>query len=186
MPEGADATGPPARRTLELTYARGVEATGVDAIAEHARVTKRTLYRQFGSKEGPGRAALAALDEPALATLTAATDRRIAKGDRPVDALFATLRGSSPATPTAAARSSTRASRSPTAGTRCTRPRARTPTGAARSSPGCARRRASRTRGGRRRRAPRRGRLRAERRAPRSRRRRAGRSRGAALLDAER
>ena len=76
---------------LELTYAGGVEATGVDAIAARAQVTKRTLYRHFGSKDALVGAALAALDEPALATLTAAVDRRIAKGTRPVDALFATL-----------------------------------------------------------------------------------------------
>ena len=77
--------------TLELTYAGGVEATGVDAIAARASVTKRTLYRRFGSKDALVGAALAALDEAALAALTAAVDRRIAKGARPVDALFATL-----------------------------------------------------------------------------------------------
>ena len=77
--------------TLELTYAGGVEATGVDAIAGRAAVTKRTLYRQFGSKDALVGAALATLDEPALATLAAAVDRRIAKDARPVDALFATL-----------------------------------------------------------------------------------------------
>jgi AcrR family transcriptional regulator len=54
-------------------------------------VTKRTLYRHFGSKDALVGAALAALDQPALATLAAATDRRVAKGAKPVDALFATL-----------------------------------------------------------------------------------------------
>jgi AcrR family transcriptional regulator len=75
----------------ELTYAGGVEATGVDAIAARAGVTKRTLYRQFGSKDALVGAALAALDEPALAVLRAAVERRIARGSRPVDALFAAL-----------------------------------------------------------------------------------------------
>lgn len=35
----------------ELFYAHGIHAVGVDAIAAHAGVTKRTLYDRFGSKE---------------------------------------------------------------------------------------------------------------------------------------
>ncbi|WP_432105872.1 TetR/AcrR family transcriptional regulator [Streptomyces sp. bgisy091] len=35
----------------ELFYARGITAVGVDLIAEHSGVTKRTLYNQFGSKD---------------------------------------------------------------------------------------------------------------------------------------
>jgi AcrR family transcriptional regulator len=35
----------------ELFYARGIHAVGVDAIAERAGVTKKTLYDRFGSKE---------------------------------------------------------------------------------------------------------------------------------------
>lgn len=34
-----------------LFYTRGIHATGVDALAEHAGVTKRTLYQHFGSKD---------------------------------------------------------------------------------------------------------------------------------------
>src|SRR5207249_4280258 len=34
--------------TSELTYARGITGTGVDAIAAQAGVTKRTLYQHFG------------------------------------------------------------------------------------------------------------------------------------------
>lgn len=34
-----------------LFYARGIHAVGVDVIAEHAGVTKKTLYDRFGSKE---------------------------------------------------------------------------------------------------------------------------------------
>ncbi len=75
----------------ELTYARGVTATGVDAIAAHAGTTKRTLYQRFGSKDALVGEALAALDPLALGVLRAAVERRIAKGARPVDALFATL-----------------------------------------------------------------------------------------------
>ncbi|WP_443061115.1 TetR/AcrR family transcriptional regulator [Streptomyces sp. NBC_00464] len=35
----------------ELFYSRGITAVGVDLIAEHSGVTKRTLYNQFGSKD---------------------------------------------------------------------------------------------------------------------------------------
>ncbi len=35
----------------ELFYNRGITAVGVDLIAEHSGVTKRTLYNQFGSKD---------------------------------------------------------------------------------------------------------------------------------------
>jgi AcrR family transcriptional regulator len=35
----------------ELFYAHGIHAVGVDAIAERAGVTKKTLYDRFGSKE---------------------------------------------------------------------------------------------------------------------------------------
>ena len=44
-----------ARRVLEaaerLFYERGIHAVGVDLIAAEARVTKKTLYDRFGSKE---------------------------------------------------------------------------------------------------------------------------------------
>ncbi|MBO1901889.1 TetR/AcrR family transcriptional regulator [Leucobacter weissii] len=46
---------PKARQILaaanELFYSRGIHAVGVDAIAERAGVTKKTLYDRFGSKE---------------------------------------------------------------------------------------------------------------------------------------
>lgn len=35
----------------QLFYNRGITAVGVDLIAEHSGVTKRTLYNQFGSKD---------------------------------------------------------------------------------------------------------------------------------------
>lgn len=35
----------------ELFYQRGITAVGVDLIAEHSGVTKRTLYNRFGSKD---------------------------------------------------------------------------------------------------------------------------------------
>ncbi|MXP21332.1 TetR family transcriptional regulator [Gordonia sp. HNM0687] len=46
---------PKAREILaaasELFYEQGIHAVGVEAIAAHAGVTKRTLYDRFGSKE---------------------------------------------------------------------------------------------------------------------------------------
>lgn len=46
---------PKARAVLtaasELFYAEGIHAVGVEAIAERAGVTKKTLYDRFGSKE---------------------------------------------------------------------------------------------------------------------------------------
>ncbi|WP_228387021.1 TetR/AcrR family transcriptional regulator [Ornithinicoccus halotolerans] len=53
---GPAALTPAALRILEvasdLFYHRGINATGVDTIAEESGVTKRTLYNQFGSKDG--------------------------------------------------------------------------------------------------------------------------------------
>lgn len=46
---------PTAERILrvasELFYAQGIRAVGVDAIAEAAQTTKKTLYDRFGSKD---------------------------------------------------------------------------------------------------------------------------------------
>lgn len=54
MPELAPLT-PGARRVLDaasrLFYERSIHSVGVDAIAEAAGVTKKTLYDRFGSKE---------------------------------------------------------------------------------------------------------------------------------------
>jgi AcrR family transcriptional regulator len=36
----------------QLFYERGVQAVGVDQIAQHAGASKLTIYRNFGSKEG--------------------------------------------------------------------------------------------------------------------------------------
>ncbi|MFA9429204.1 TetR/AcrR family transcriptional regulator [Egicoccus sp. AB-alg2] len=36
----------------ELFFARGIVNTGVDAILDHARVARKTLYHQFGGKDG--------------------------------------------------------------------------------------------------------------------------------------
>lgn len=47
----------------ELFYHRGITAVGVDLIAEHSGVTKRTLYNQFGSKDNLVAAYLAERDQ---------------------------------------------------------------------------------------------------------------------------
>ncbi|AWL40707.1 TetR family transcriptional regulator [Streptomyces sp. SM18] len=47
----------------ELFYNRGITAVGVDLIAEHSGVTKRTLYNQFGSKDHLVAACLTERDE---------------------------------------------------------------------------------------------------------------------------
>lgn len=47
----------------ELFYNRGITAVGVDLIAEHSGVTKRTLYNQFGSKDRLVAAYLAERDQ---------------------------------------------------------------------------------------------------------------------------
>jgi AcrR family transcriptional regulator len=75
----------------QLTYMCGIDATGVDAIAKEARVTKRTLYQHFRSKDELVAAALAARDEPTIAGLRAAVDRRISRGAGPIAALFSVL-----------------------------------------------------------------------------------------------
>jgi AcrR family transcriptional regulator len=81
---------PKARAVLdsasELFYEHGIHAVGVDAIAEHAGVTKKTLYDRFGSKERLVVAYLAERDERWRAFLTERLDQA-APGER-VEALF--------------------------------------------------------------------------------------------------
>lgn len=77
--------------TAELIYAHGIEATGVDAIARAAGVTKRTLYQHFWSKDELVAGAVAMLDEPSMMRLRAAVRRRVDRGERPVTALFDVL-----------------------------------------------------------------------------------------------
>lgn len=79
------------RATAELVYANGIDATGVDALAAAAGVTKRTLYQHFRSKGELVGAALASADGAVMASLRSAVQRRMAKGERPVEALFAHL-----------------------------------------------------------------------------------------------
>src|SRR5437879_12765303 len=75
--------------TSELTYARGITGTGVDAIAARAGVTKRTLYQHFGSKDRLVAAALSDRSRRALLSLEANARRRSEEtGDPAIVALF--------------------------------------------------------------------------------------------------
>ena len=69
---------PAARRIVaaaeELFYHRGITAVGVDLIAEHSGVTKRTLYNQFGSKDQVVAAYLAGRDRRWRALVRATVD----------------------------------------------------------------------------------------------------------------
>ncbi|CCD83886.1 putative transcriptional regulator, TetR family [Bradyrhizobium sp. ORS 285] len=51
----------------KLFYADGIRAVGVDAVAEKAGITKKTLYYHFRSKDDLVAAYLAARDQPNLA-----------------------------------------------------------------------------------------------------------------------
>lgn len=78
--------------TAELIYAGGIEATGVDAIAAGAGVTKRTLYQHFPSKAELVAAALAARDALLTSGLRDAVHRRATKsGAPPILVLFDVL-----------------------------------------------------------------------------------------------
>lgn len=68
----------------ELTYARGITATGVDAIAAQAGVTKRTLYQHFGSKDALVAEALSSRSERSLPALEANARRRSEQTGEPV------------------------------------------------------------------------------------------------------
>lgn len=69
----------------ELFYNRGITAVGVDLVAEHAGVSKRTLYNQFGSKEHLVAAYLAGRDERWRALVEAA----VGACDDPAEAVTA-------------------------------------------------------------------------------------------------
>jgi AcrR family transcriptional regulator len=76
-----------ARRSIlaaadRLFYENGVVSVGVDAVAEAARVTKRTLYYHFPSKDDLVAAYLEARDEATLSALRSTPGRG---GSRPGD-----------------------------------------------------------------------------------------------------
>lgn len=59
----------------DLFYRNGIAATGVDTIVEHAGVSKRTLYNNFGGKDELVAAYLRDRDKRWLVSLREVTDR---------------------------------------------------------------------------------------------------------------
>ncbi|MGA5051611.1 TetR/AcrR family transcriptional regulator [Streptomyces cellulosae] len=86
---------PAARRIVdaaeELFYEHGITAVGVDLIAEHSGVTKRTLYNRFGSKENVVAAYLAERDRRWRSAVRAAVDAS-GSAEEAVTAPFEALR----------------------------------------------------------------------------------------------
>lgn len=74
----------------ELFYVQGIRNTGVDAILEHARVARKTLYHQFGGKDGLIVAYLEARDARWTAHWLAAIGERTDAKERLL-AIFAAL-----------------------------------------------------------------------------------------------
>jgi len=69
------AAGKVLRSASELFYRYGIAATGVDTIVEHAGVSKRTLYNNFGGKDQLVAAYLRDRDERWRASLEKIIDR---------------------------------------------------------------------------------------------------------------
>nr|WP_308416595.1 TetR/AcrR family transcriptional regulator [Streptomyces sp. AJS327] len=82
----------------ELFYGRGITAVGVDLIAEHSGVTKRTLYNQFGSKDHLVEVYLAERDRRWRSAVLAAVDTTGTPAEA-VTAPFEALRSWSAANP---------------------------------------------------------------------------------------
>ncbi|MDT6983224.1 TetR/AcrR family transcriptional regulator [Streptomyces lusitanus] len=97
MDTGSDAPPltPAGRRIVdaaeELFYERGITAVGVDLIAEHSGVTKRTLYNRFGSKDNLVAAYLAERDRRWRSAVRAAVDAS-GSAEEAVTAPFEALR----------------------------------------------------------------------------------------------
>lgn len=79
-------------RAADRLFTRdGFGLTGVDALAREAGVTKRTLYKQFGSKDGLFRAWLEQRDRATRAALLEQIEARVGEPDKQLLALFAAL-----------------------------------------------------------------------------------------------
>ena len=75
----------------ERFHACGITATGVADLSRAARISKRTLYQRFGSKDGLVVAAYESLDEPVYRMFTARIEAEIADPRDQIDAFFAQL-----------------------------------------------------------------------------------------------
>ncbi|WP_136619964.1 MULTISPECIES: TetR/AcrR family transcriptional regulator [Mesorhizobium] len=92
MPE---ASSPTRKRIVDaatkLFYAEGIGRVSVDAIAEKAGLTKRTLYYHFKSKDDLIAAYLDARDQPNLKQMAGWFDAAEGGADRKVEAIFTNL-----------------------------------------------------------------------------------------------
>ena len=92
MPE---ASSPTRKRIVEaatkLFYAEGIGRVSVDAIAEKAGLTKRTLYYHFKSKDDLIAAYLDGRDQPNLKRMAGWFDAAEGGADRKVEAIFTNL-----------------------------------------------------------------------------------------------
>ncbi|WP_192180082.1 TetR/AcrR family transcriptional regulator [Mesorhizobium amorphae] len=75
----------------KLFYAEGIGRVSVDAIAEKAGLTKRTLYYHFKSKDDLIAAYLDARDQPNLKQMAGWFDAAEGGADRKVEAIFTNL-----------------------------------------------------------------------------------------------
>jgi AcrR family transcriptional regulator len=75
-----------------LFYEHGVTATGVEALSRAAGISKRTLYEQFGSKDGLVTAAFAALDDQVFERFTKPAERATTPRAQ-IEQLFVELEG---------------------------------------------------------------------------------------------
>lgn len=86
---GPNPATPAGRRILsvasELFYTHGINAVGMELVAERAEVTKKTVYDRYGSKDGLVAAYLRARDERWRAWM----DERLAASTSPSDAVLA-------------------------------------------------------------------------------------------------
>ncbi|BAV52133.1 TetR family transcriptional regulator [Mesorhizobium sp. 113-1-2] len=92
MPEAAS----PTRKRIvdaatKLFYAEGIGRVSVDAVAEKAGLTKRTLYYHFKSKDDLIAAYLDGRDQPNLRQLASWFDAAEGGADRKVEAIFSNL-----------------------------------------------------------------------------------------------
>ncbi|ESY66406.1 TetR/AcrR family transcriptional regulator [Mesorhizobium opportunistum] len=92
MPE---AQSPTRKRIVEaatkLFYAEGIGRVSVDAVAEKAGLTKRTLYYHFKSKDDLIAAYLDGRDQPNLKQMAAWFEAQEGGADRKVEAIFSNL-----------------------------------------------------------------------------------------------
>ncbi len=75
----------------ERFHEHGITSTGVDELSRAAGISKRTLYEQFGSKDGLIVAAYEALDLPVFAMFTEQAEASSPDPREQIDAFFARL-----------------------------------------------------------------------------------------------